>query len=152
MSIETARKRFKDIPEVEYLPKGNRVLVYRIQGEEKTSGGLYVPDAHREVKNRGILLAAGLKALDELEEACIKVGDEVYVGRFAGDDRDSKERKEGEAKRSVWELFSEDICGSVEALERVKAFDVVCSDGTDGYEVGVHYYKPKAEAKKGRAA
>lgn len=151
MSLEDARKRFKDIEEEEYLPKGNRVLVYRIHGEEKTaSGKLFVPDAHREVKSRGILLAAGLKAMDELAEAFIHIGDEVFVGRFAGDDREVN--KAGEARKTVWELFSEDICGSVEAKQRAKAYEVVCSDGTDGYAVGIHYYRIRDQAKKGRAA
>ena len=152
MSLADKRKIFPNMPAVEYGPMGKNVLLYRIEGEEKTVGGLYVPDANREIKSRGILLAAGLAALDVLADALIEIGDEVCIARFGGDDREIK-RREGQAKATILECKVEDINGSVEQLERAKGYDIIRSDGDDGYEAGTHYYRKKTEAKqKGRAA
>lgn len=151
--LEEARKRYPGMPaSLEYLPKGKRVIIYRLDGEEKTAGGLYVPEEHREVRSRGVLMAAGLAAMDELHDALIEIGDEVCIGRFAGDDRELK-RREGSARVTILECFAEDIAGSVDAVKRSENYDVVRSDGDDGYEYGEHRYEPRqAERRKGRAA
>jgi chaperonin GroES len=151
MSLADARKRFPSMPPVEYGPMGKNVLLYRIEGEEKTVGGIIVPDANREVRSRGILLAAGLGALDVLADALIEIGDEVCIARFGGDDREIK-RQAGGAKTTILECKVEDINGSVEQPERAKGYDIVRSDGEDGYEAGTHYYRRKEAARKGKAA
>lgn len=142
MSLADAKKRFPEMPEIEYLPMGKNVLVYRIPGEEKTAGGLFVPDANREVKSRGILLAAGLAARDILADNLIEIGDEVCGARWGWEDRDTK-RKEGAAVSTIAECKVEDILGSVDALRRAESYEVVRDEKT-----GEHNYLKR----KGRAA
>ena len=152
MSLESARKRFPNMPDVEALPKGKYVTVYRFEGEEKTAGGLFVPDDHRKVRSRGILLAAGLQAMDELADALIEIGDEVTFAPFSGEDRETERKKAGQATQTLLECFVEDISSSVDALKRADDYDLIRSDGTDEYEAGTHYYRRKTSIKKGRAA
>jgi len=114
-----------DIPRVGYLPLGKNVLIFRLEGEEKTKGGIIVPDEHKEVKSRGILLAAGLAARDILADGLIEIGDEVCFAYFAGRDRKTEERNAGTAGKSILECKVEDILGSVDALERVKDYEIV---------------------------
>src|SRR5262245_23550595 len=107
---------------------GHNVLIWRLGGEEKTAGGLYVPEEHREVKSRGILLSTGLAAHDILEDALIEVGDEVCFSHWAGRDRETKERTAGEKASKILECKAEDILGSVDALERLKDYTTDLDD------------------------
>lgn len=105
----------------EAIPYGcawKNVLIRRLQAEEKTAGGLYVPEEHRTVYSRGILLDAGLAAMDALADELIEIGDEVYFGFFAGRDREEGKRTAGEAPKTVLECKVEDIHGSKEQLAR----------------------------------
>lgn len=122
--MRPALRKELDIPQIGYLPMGKNVLIFRLQGEEKTRGGIIVPDVHKEVKSRGILLAAGLQARDILADGLIEIGDEVCFAYFAGRDRKNEERDAGTAGKSILECKVEDILGSVDALERVKDYDI----------------------------
>ena len=114
-----------DIPALAYLPIGKNVLIFRLEGEDKTKGGIIVPDVHKEVKSRGILLAAGLQARDILADGLIEIGDEVCFAHFAGRDRQTGERDAGTAGKAILECKVEDILGSVDALERIKGYNIV---------------------------
>ena len=129
--LEEKRKRY-DLPNPAYLPLGKNVLIFRLEGEEKTKGGIIVPDVHKEVKSRGILLAAGLQARDILADGLIEIGDEVCFAHFAGRDRQTGERDAGTAGKAILECKVEDILGSVDALERVKDYDIVYDDDVEG--------------------
>lgn len=122
--MRPALRKELDIPKIGYLPMGKNVLIFRLEGEEKTAGGIIVPDVHKEVKSRGILLAAGLAARDVLADALIDIGDEVCFAHFAGRDREV-EKREGKAPAKILECKVEDILGSVDALDRVKDYDIV---------------------------
>lgn len=124
MNLDEKRKKY-DIPAIPYLPFGKNVLVYRFEGASKTAGGLEIPDEYREVKSRGILLAAGLAAMDILADGLIDIGDEVCCSHYAGRDRKTEGREAGEVARSVWEMKVEDILGSVDALKRSEKYKVV---------------------------
>jgi chaperonin GroES len=123
--MRPALRKELDIPAIPYLPLSKNVLIFRLEGEEKTKGGIIVPDVHKEVKSRGILLAAGLAARDVLADGLIDIGDEVCFAYFAGRDRKSEERESGSAGKAILECKVEDILGSVDALERVKSYDIV---------------------------
>lgn len=129
--MKAALRKELDIPALPYLPLGKNVLIFRLEGEEKTKGGIYVPDEHREVKSRGILLAAGLAARDVLADGLIEIGDEVCFAHFAGRDREV-EKREGRAPSKILECKVEDVLGSVDALERVKDYDIVYDDDVEG--------------------
>ena len=63
-------------------PLADRVLVEPAAAEEKTAGGLYIPDTAKEKPQRGKVVAVGCGKKDEPME--LKVGDEVLYGKYAG--------------------------------------------------------------------
>ena len=68
-------------------PLGDRVLIKRLEAEEKTAGGIVLPDTAREKPKKGKVVAVGEgKQLDSGEKvACqVKKGDVVLFGSFAG--------------------------------------------------------------------
>ena len=68
-------------------PLGDRVLIKRLEAEEKTAGGIVLPDAAKEKPKKGKVVAVGEgKQLDSGEKvACqVKKGDVVLFGSFAG--------------------------------------------------------------------
>jgi chaperonin GroES len=70
-------------------PLDDRVVIEQIEAEEKTSGGIVLPDTAKEKPQRGKVLAVGPgKLLDNGSRAAIdlKVGDEVLFGKYSGTD------------------------------------------------------------------
>ena len=67
-------------------PLNDRVLVKRLESEEKTAGGLYIPDNAKEKPSRGEVLAAGTgKMVDgKLIPLTVKTGDQVLFSKYAG--------------------------------------------------------------------
>lgn len=68
-------------------PLEDRVVIKQIEAEEKTSGGIVLPDTAREKPQRGRVLAVGPgKLLDNgsRAEIALKEGDEVLFGKYAG--------------------------------------------------------------------
>jgi len=68
-------------------PLHDRVLVRRVEGEEKTTGGLIIPDNVKEKPAEGEIVSAGegaRKDSGELIEMAVKVGDKVLFGKWSG--------------------------------------------------------------------
>ena len=68
-------------------PLHDRIVVEAASKEEKTAGGLYLPDAAQEKPQRGTVIAVGPgKRLDSgaLSELGISVGDTVLYGKYGG--------------------------------------------------------------------
>ena len=68
-------------------PLDDRIVIKEIEAEEKTSGGIVLPDTAREKPQRGKVVAVGPgKLLDSGSRAEIglKEGDEVLFGKYAG--------------------------------------------------------------------
>ena len=68
-------------------PLHNRLLVKRIEEEEKTSGGIIIPDTAKEKPSEGRVIAAGPGRRDEkgnLVALDVKGGDRVLFGKYAG--------------------------------------------------------------------
>ncbi|MCX6258206.1 MAG: co-chaperone GroES [Bacteroidia bacterium] len=63
-------------------PLGNRVLVEPMKAEQKTAGGLIIPDTAQEKPQKGTVIAAGKGKKDEEME--VKVGDIILYGKYAG--------------------------------------------------------------------
>ncbi|OFX44640.1 MAG: co-chaperone GroES [Bacteroidetes bacterium GWA2_30_7] len=63
-------------------PLGDRVLIEPSKQEEKTAGGIIIPDTAKEKPQRGIVIAVGNGTKDEKIE--VKVGDTVLYGKYAG--------------------------------------------------------------------
>ena len=60
-------------------PLGDRVLVKMQEGEEKTAGGLYIPQTAQEKTQEGVVLAIG-----DDETINVKVNDKVLYDKYAG--------------------------------------------------------------------
>jgi len=68
-------------------PLGDRILVKPLEQEDKTKGGIILPDTAKEKPSRGKVVAVGKgKLLDDgkLKELEVKVGDTVLYGRYGG--------------------------------------------------------------------
>jgi chaperonin GroES len=68
-------------------PLDDRVLVKPIEAEDKTAGGIVLPDTAKEKSQRGLVVAVGAgKLLDTGERAplSLKKGDRVVFGKYAG--------------------------------------------------------------------
>lgn len=70
-------------------PLDDRVVVEPLEAEEKTAGGIVLPDTAKEKPQRGRVIAVGPgKLLDDGNRAAIAVtkGDEVLFGKYSGSD------------------------------------------------------------------
>ncbi len=67
---------------VSLRPLADRVLVEAAQAEEKTAGGIIIPDTAKEKPQRGKVIAVGNGKKDE--PITVKVGDSVLYGKYAG--------------------------------------------------------------------
>ncbi len=68
-------------------PLNDRVLVKRLEMEEKTAGGIYIPDSAKEKPMKGEIVAAGPGKLDDKGERVamtVKAGDTVLFAKYAG--------------------------------------------------------------------
>ncbi|MBZ2171238.1 co-chaperone GroES [Nitratidesulfovibrio sp. SRB-5] len=68
-------------------PLNDRVLVKRLESEEKTAGGLFIPDTAKEKPSRGEVVAAGPGKVAEdgkLIAMTVKKGDMVLFSKYAG--------------------------------------------------------------------
>lgn len=63
-------------------PLADRVLVEPAAAEEKTAGGIYIPDTAKEKPQKGKVVAVGNGKPDE--PLTVKVGDAVLYGKYAG--------------------------------------------------------------------
>ncbi|KIC90187.1 co-chaperone GroES [Flavihumibacter sp. ZG627] len=63
-------------------PLHDRVVVKPAPAEEKTAGGIIIPDTAKEKPQRGTVVAAGTGKKDE--PLTVKVGDTVLYGKYAG--------------------------------------------------------------------
>jgi len=72
---------------LKFRPLHDRVVVKRIDAEEKSSGGIIIPDTAREKPSQGEVIAVGPGGRDEagkLIHIDIKVGDRVLFGKWSG--------------------------------------------------------------------
>jgi chaperonin GroES len=72
-------------------PLDDRILIEQFDAEEKTAGGIVLPDTAKEKPQRGKVLAVGQgKLMDSGKRGkmSVKVGDQVFYGKYAGTDVD----------------------------------------------------------------
>lgn len=78
-------------------PLGDRIIVRPLEAEEKTKGGIVLPDMAKEKPNEGEVLAVGKgKILDNgtIKELELKVGDRVLYGKYSATEITTKEGEE----------------------------------------------------------
>lgn len=134
---EAERPDVRPLDVLPVAPLNDRVLILPDPVSDK-AGALWVPDVAKQYRNTGVLLAAGLSALDKMHDNGILVGDRVQFGKFAGliSEWDHvvkigatgcpHERHEWGARRKVGDNdmydFDCEKCGAVRRLERI----IVC--------------------------
>ena len=70
-------------------PLGDKILVQVLEAEEKTKGGIIIPDTAKEEKTEGkVVSVGGGKVLDsgKVQPLEVKKGDRVIFGKYAGDE------------------------------------------------------------------
>jgi chaperonin GroES len=70
-----------------FKPLHDRVLVRRIEQDEKTKGGIIIPDTAKEKPQEGEIIAAGPGARDEQGKMVpldVKIGDRILFGKWSG--------------------------------------------------------------------
>ena len=70
-----------------FRPLGDRVLIKRVDEEEKTKGGIIIPDTAKEKPQEGKVISVGPGARDEngkLQPLDVKKGDRILFGKWSG--------------------------------------------------------------------
>ncbi|WGR59682.1 co-chaperone GroES [Paracoccus ferrooxidans] len=99
-----------------FRPLHDRILVRRIDAEEKTAGGLIIPDSAKEKPQEGEVLAAGPGARSEdgtLHPLDVKPGDRILFGKWSG----TEIRLDGE---DLLIMKESDVLGVIEAPASAK--------------------------------
>jgi chaperonin GroES len=99
-----------------FRPLHDRVLVRRIDADEKTAGGIIIPDTAKEKPQRGEVIAAGPGTHTEdgkLVPLDVTVGDEVLFGKWSG----TEVKIDGE---DLLIMKESDILGVVETVKAAK--------------------------------
>jgi chaperonin GroES len=101
---------------MQFRPLHDRVLVRRIDADEKTAGGIIIPDTAKEKPQRGEVMAVGGGSRTDdgkLVPLDLKVGDEVLFGKWSG----TEVKIDGE---DLLIMKESDILGVVEATQATK--------------------------------
>ena len=72
---------------MKFRPLHDRVVIRRIEGEDKTKGGILIPDTVKEKPQEGEVIAVGPGARDESGKLIaleVKAGDRVLFGKWSG--------------------------------------------------------------------
>ncbi len=99
-----------------FRPLHDRVLVKRVKEEEKTKGGIIIPDTAQEKPQEGEVVAVGPGARDEDGERIemdVKVGDRILFGKWSG----TEVKVDGE---ELLIMKESDIMGVIEAKKAKK--------------------------------
>ncbi|MCB0353454.1 MAG: co-chaperone GroES [Bdellovibrionales bacterium] len=92
-------------------PLQDRLIVRRLDEEEKTASGLYIPDNAKEKPQQGVVIAVGkgkIKENGDLQPVDLKVGDKILFGKYSG----QEVKVQGE---ELLIMREDDVYGVVEA-------------------------------------
>jgi len=70
-------------------PLGDRVLIKRVEAEEKTASNIIIPDVAKEKPQKGEVIAVGTGKADKTGKRIsmsVKKGDKILFGKYAGDE------------------------------------------------------------------
>lgn len=102
---------------MKFRPLHDRILVRRVESDERTRGGIIIPDTAKEKPQQGEVIATGPGARNEQGEIValdVKVGDRVLFGKWSG----TEIRLDGE---DLLIMKESDVMGVLEAGVAVKA-------------------------------
>jgi chaperonin GroES len=101
---------------MKFRPLHDRIVLRRIEGEEKTKGGIIIPDTVKEKPQEGEVIAVGPGARDESGKIVpldVKAGDRVLFGKWSG----TEVKIDGEDLLIMKEA---DILGVIEGAAKLK--------------------------------
>src|SRR5919205_2840478 len=101
---------------MQFRPLHDRVVVRRVDAEEKTAGGIIIPDTAKEKPQQGEVLAVGPGKRDDtgkLVPPDIKAGDQILFGKWSG----TEVKVDGE---DLLIMKEDDIMGVVEGVAKSK--------------------------------
>src|ERR1700691_2469402 len=101
---------------MKFRPLHDRVVVRRLEQDEKTAGGIIIPDTAKEKPMEGEITAAGPGARDDtgkLQPLDVKVGDRVLFGKWSG----TEVKLDGE---ELMIMKESDIMGIIEGTPAAK--------------------------------
>jgi chaperonin GroES len=101
---------------MKFRPLHDRVVIRRIDAEEKTSGGIIIPDTAQEKPMEGEVIAAGPGARNEQGQIVgldVKAGDRILFGKWSG----TEVKLDGE---ELLIMKESDIMGIVEGRPAIK--------------------------------
>lgn len=101
---------------MKFRPLHDRVVVKRIDAEEKSAGGIIIPDTAKEKPSQGQVIAVGPGARDETGKIValdLKVGDIVLFGKWSG----TEVKLDGE---NLLIMKESDIMGVIEQTAQIK--------------------------------
>jgi chaperonin GroES len=99
-----------------FRPLHDRVLVRRLEEEEKTSGGIIIPDTAKEKPSQGEVIAIGSGARNEqgeIQPMDVKAGDRILFGKWSG----TEVKIDGE---DLLIMKESDIMGIIEESKKAK--------------------------------
>ena len=102
---------------MKFRPLHDRVVVRRVDAEEKTVGGIIIPDTAKEKPQQGQVLAVGPGKRDEtgkLVRPDVKAGDQILFGKWSG----TEVKVDGE---DLLIMKEDDIMGVVEGAAKAKS-------------------------------
>jgi chaperonin GroES len=70
-------------------PLYDRILIKRVEEEQKTAGGLFIPDTAKEKPQQGLVVAVGNGKIQEdgsLRKLEVKAGDKILFSKYSGND------------------------------------------------------------------
>jgi chaperonin GroES len=98
---------------MKFRPLHDRVVVRRVESEEKTAGGIIIPDTAKEKPMEGEVIAVGPGARNEKGELValdVRVGDRILFGKWSG----SEVKLDGE---DLLIMKESDIMGIIEGVK-----------------------------------
>jgi len=101
---------------MKFRPLHDRVLIRRVESEEKSAGGIIIPDTAKEKPMEGEVIAVGPGARNEKGEVValdVKVGDRILFGKWSG----SEVRLDGQ---DLLIMKESDIMGIIEGVKAGK--------------------------------
>jgi len=100
-----------------FRPLGDRVLVKRVEEEEKTKGGIIIPDTAKEKPQEGEVIAVGPGARDDsgkIQPLDVQTGDRILFGKWSG----TEVKLDGQ---DLLIMKESDILGVLEPVKAAKA-------------------------------
>ena len=117
---------------MKFRPLHDRIVVRRVDAEEKTKGGIIIPDTAKEKPQEGEVIAVGPGARDEsgkLVPLDVKVGDRILFGKWSG----TEIKLDGE---DLLIMKESDVMGVIEGMRRAGEESRLISGGV--CQISIH--------------